>query len=78
MVVAYDRISSSVGKLGETPYEPMKEEQDETTSGESTTNQQLHVLNETSLISLGRGLMARLDLVQAFLLTFTIVANYVT
>jgi hypothetical protein len=55
----------------------MKEEQDETTSGESTTNQQLHVLNETSLISLGRGLMARLDPIQPFSPTLIIVANYI-
>jgi hypothetical protein len=36
-VVVVD-IEWVLGDLRETPYEPMKEEQDETTSGESTTN----------------------------------------
>jgi len=31
-----------LGQLGETPYEPMKERQDEMASGKSTTNRQLN------------------------------------
>jgi len=47
VVVTTVEIEQVLGKLGETPYEPMKEEQDETMSGESTTDYKLHVLNET-------------------------------
>jgi hypothetical protein len=36
-----------LGKLGEIPCEPMKEEQGEVAFGESIMDRQLHVLNET-------------------------------
>jgi hypothetical protein len=47
VVVAIAEIEQVLGELGETPYKPMKEEQDEIIFGESTTNHYLHVLNET-------------------------------
>jgi hypothetical protein len=43
-----------LGKLGETPYEPMKEEQDEVAFGESTIDRQLHVSNETLISFFGK------------------------
>jgi len=52
IVVEIERV---LGELGEIPYKPMKEEQDETMSGKSTTNGQLHVLNETLINFLGKG-----------------------
>jgi hypothetical protein len=76
VVVVITEIEQILGELGETPCKPMKEEQDEIVSRKSTTNCQLHVLNET-LINLGRGLMARLNLIQHFLPPI-IVANYAT
>jgi len=39
VVVAAIEIERVLGELGETPYEPIKEEQDETTFRKSTTNQ---------------------------------------
>jgi hypothetical protein len=48
-------IEHVLGELGETPYEPMKEEQDETMFRESTTDRQLHVLNETLINFFGKG-----------------------
>jgi hypothetical protein len=39
VVVVVAEIERMLGKLGETPYKPMKEEYDETTSRESTTYQ---------------------------------------
>ncbi len=56
MVVVVAKIERVLGQLGETPYEPMKEEQYETMSIESTTNQQLHVLNETFINFFGKGI----------------------
>ncbi len=55
VVVAVTKIECVLGKLGETPYEPMKEEHDETMSRESTTYHQLHVLNETLINFFGKG-----------------------
>ncbi len=55
VVVTVAKIECVLGELGETPYEPMKEEQDETMSGESTTDCQLHVLNETLINFFGKG-----------------------
>jgi prephenate dehydrogenase len=37
-VVTIVEIERLLGELGETPYEPMKEEHDEIMSGKSTTN----------------------------------------
>ncbi len=47
MIIVVVEIERVLGKLGETPYEPMNEEHDETMSGKSTTDRQLHFLNET-------------------------------
>jgi hypothetical protein len=55
VVVVIVKIEQVLGKLEETPYEPMKEEHDETTSGKSTTYRQLHVLNETPINFFGKG-----------------------
>ncbi len=55
MVVIVAKIECVLGELGETPYGPMKEEHDETMSGESTTDRQLHVLNETVINFFGKG-----------------------
>jgi hypothetical protein len=55
VVVVVVEIERVLGELGETPYEPMKEEHDETTSRESTTYRQLHVLNETLINFFGKG-----------------------
>ncbi len=55
MVIVVVEIECVLGELRETPYEPMKEEQDETMSGESTIDRQLHVLNETFIIFFGKG-----------------------
>jgi hypothetical protein len=55
VVVVAAKIECVLGELGETPYEPMKEEHDETTFGESTTNWQFHVLNETFINFFGKG-----------------------
>ncbi len=41
VVVVATKLERVLRQLGETPYEPMKEEQDEMAFGESTTNQQL-------------------------------------
>ncbi len=76
MVVVVVEIEHILGGLGATPYEPMKEEHDETTFRESTIDCQFNVLNETLIISLGRGLMARLDPVQLVLSTLTTTINY--
>ncbi len=75
MVVVATEIECVFGELGETPYEPMKEEQYETMFRELTTNQQLDVLNETLINFFGKGTMARLDPVQLFLPTLTITAS---
>ncbi len=56
VVVIVVEIECVLGELGETPYEPMKEEQDETMFGESTTNRQLHVLNEIFINLFGKGI----------------------
>jgi hypothetical protein len=55
VVVVVVKIKHVLGELGETPYEPMKEEHDETTSGESTIDRQLHVLSETLIHFFGKG-----------------------
>jgi hypothetical protein len=55
VVVVVTKIEHVLGELGETPYEPMKEEQDETTFGESTIDCQFHVLNETFINFFGKG-----------------------
>jgi len=55
VVVAVTKIEWVLGEFRETPYEPMKEEQDEITSRKSTTNRQLHVLNETFINFFGKG-----------------------
>jgi len=56
VVVVVAEIEHVLGEMGETPYEPMKEEHDETTSGESTTDRQLHDLNETFINFFGKGM----------------------
>jgi hypothetical protein len=56
VVVVVVEIEHVLGEMGETPYEPMKEEHDETTSRESTTNHQLHDLNETLINFFGKGI----------------------
>jgi formylmethanofuran dehydrogenase subunit D len=55
------------GKLWETPYESMKEEQDEVAFGESTTDQQLHVSNKTFIIFFGKGTNGKAELNIIFL-----------
>ncbi len=55
VVIVAVEIERVLGKLGETPYEPMKEEHDEIMSEESTTDCQLHVLNETLINLFGKG-----------------------
>jgi hypothetical protein len=52
IVVEIERV---LGELREIPYKPMKEEQDETMSGKSIIDRQLHVLNETLIIFFGKG-----------------------
>jgi hypothetical protein len=52
VIVAIERI---LGKLGEIPYGPMKEEPDENMSGESTIDRQFHVLNQTFINFFGNG-----------------------
>ncbi len=61
MVVAATKIEYALGKLGETLYEPMKEEQDETMSRESTKNRQLHVLNEILINFFGKGIDGKVE-----------------
>jgi hypothetical protein len=56
VVVVVTKIEWVLGELGETPYKPMKEEQNEITFRESTTNRQLHVLNETFINFFGKGI----------------------
>jgi hypothetical protein len=55
VVTTVIEIERVLGELGETPYKPMKEEHDEIMSRESTTNRQLHVLNETLINLFGKG-----------------------
>jgi hypothetical protein len=59
VVVTAIKIKRVLGELRETPYEPMKEEQDETMSGKSTTDCQLHLLNETLINFFGKGTNAK-------------------
>jgi hypothetical protein len=66
VVVVAAEIERVLGKLGETPYELMKEEQDETMFGESTTNRQLHVLNETFINFFGKGIDGKAGLNTTF------------
>ncbi len=56
VVVVVAEIERVLEELKETSYEPMKEKQYETMSGKSTTNQQLHVLNETFINFFGKGI----------------------
>ncbi len=46
MIVVIE-IDNVLGNLGETPYDPLKEEKDEDATGESFTDKQLSMLNET-------------------------------
>ncbi len=46
MVLATTMIERVLGALGETPYDPFREEKDEDTTRESSTNKQLSVLYE--------------------------------
>ncbi len=55
MVADAVEIERVLGELGETPYASMKEKQDETMFGKSTTDRQLHVLNETLINFFGKG-----------------------
>jgi len=59
VVVAAVEIKRVLGELAEAPYEPMKEEQDETMSRESTTDRQLHVLNKTFINFFGKGTIGK-------------------
>jgi uncharacterized protein YpmS len=52
VIVVVTKIKRALRKLGETPYEPMKEEQDEMASKKSTTNRQL---NEIIINFFGKG-----------------------
>jgi len=54
MVIIATKIKKVLGDLGETPYDPFREEKDEDAIGDSFTNKQLLVLNET-LIHFFRG-----------------------
>jgi len=56
VVTVIVEIEHVLGKLGEIPYEPMKEEQEETMFGESTTDHQLHVLNDILINFFGKGI----------------------
>jgi len=56
VVVAATEIERVLGELRETPYESMKEEQDEITFGKSIIDQQLHILNEMFINFLGKGI----------------------
>jgi len=47
MVIAVIEIDNVLRDLGETPYDPLKEEKDEDATGKSFTNKQLLMLNET-------------------------------
>jgi hypothetical protein len=47
IVIVTTEIERVLGDLGETPYDPLMEEKDEDVTGESSTNKQLSVLNET-------------------------------
>ncbi len=47
MVILAIEIERVLGDLGEIPYDPLKEKKDEDVTGESSTNKQLSVLNET-------------------------------
>ncbi len=46
MVLATTEIERVLEALGETPYDPFREEKDEDVAGESSTDKQLSVLNE--------------------------------
>ncbi len=46
MIVA-TKIEKVLGDLGETPYDPLREEKDEDVTSESSTDKQLSMLNET-------------------------------
>jgi hypothetical protein len=56
VIVVDVEIERILGELGATPYEPMKEKHDETTSRESTTNRQLNVSNESLINFFGKGI----------------------
>jgi hypothetical protein len=47
MVIAIIDIDNVLRDLGETPYDPLKEEKDEDAIGESFIDKQLSMLNET-------------------------------
>jgi hypothetical protein len=47
MVIATIEIERVLGDLGETPYDTLREEKDEDVTGESSTDKQLSMLNET-------------------------------
>ncbi len=47
MVIIAIKIERVLGNLGEIPYDPLMEKKDEDVTGESSTNKQLSVLNET-------------------------------
>ncbi len=47
MVIATTEIEKVLRDLGDTPYDPFREEKDEDVIGESSTDKQLLVLNET-------------------------------
>jgi len=56
VVTAIVEIERVLGELGEIPYKPMKEEQEETMFGESITDHQLHVLNDTLINFFRKGI----------------------
>jgi hypothetical protein len=47
MVIVAIKIERVLGDLGETPYDPFREEKDEDAIGKSCTNKQLLMLDET-------------------------------
>jgi len=66
VVVAVIEMERVLGELEETPYKPMKEEQDERVFGESTMDHQLHVLNETLVNFFGKEIDGKVGLSTTF------------
>jgi hypothetical protein len=66
VIVAAIGIECVLGELRETPYEPMKEEEDETMFGDPTTDRQLHVLNEIFINFFGKGIDGKVGLNTTF------------
>jgi hypothetical protein len=76
MVIVIVEIERVLGKLGETPYEPIKEEHDEIMYEESTTNHQLHVL-KTFINFFGKGTNGKAGLSSIVSVNTNTIVNYV-